>query len=127
MMIDYPPERLDNRVPAYVAGKMYTRSSSTIFDAPNVPPRKDFSYAQKNLPVYGSEDEILSAIAKNQVLLIFGEPRRLATIEVAKHIAHEQSVGNTVGYQVRFDKFWPTSRELNCHMILLLHTVYYEI
>ena len=95
----------------------------------NVPP---ITYPEE-LPVTGRRDDIAEAIEKNQVVIIAGEtgsgkttqipkiclelgrgrrglightqPRRLAARTVAERIAEEldQSIGDTVGYAIRFD------------------------
>lgn len=88
------------------------------------------AHPQPNLPIRQKSDEILSALAANDVLLVIGEtgsgkttqlpqlivnadssasvvvtqPRRVAAITVATRVAAERSVqlGREVGYAVRF-------------------------
>ncbi len=92
-----------------------------------------------NLPITGKKDEIIEAIKKNRVVIISGEtgsgkttqipkfcleaglgirgmigctqPRRIAAINVAKRIAFElnESLGQSVGYKIRFDDKTPGS------------------
>ncbi|WP_146339260.1 ATP-dependent RNA helicase HrpA [Nesterenkonia sp. NBAIMH1] len=93
--------------------------------------RQDLNYPE-HLPVTGERDQILAALEENQVIIVAGEtgsgkttqlpkmllelgthhhglvghtqPRRLAARSVAERLAEEleTSVGDAVGYQVRF-------------------------
>ncbi len=91
---------------------------------------------RKNLPIYGFRKELMQAIKENKILIVIGEtgsgkttqimqylyeegytkggkklgctqPRRVAAISVAKHVAEEMHVklGEEVGYAIRFEDY----------------------
>lgn len=87
--------------------------------------------AQAELPVAKYRDEIIAAVAKEQVVLVAGDtgcgkstqipqylrqagyeaicctqPRRIACISLSKRVAHEMlcEYGSEVGYQIRFER-----------------------
>ncbi|KAK3527693.1 hypothetical protein QTP86_034156 [Hemibagrus guttatus] len=126
---------------------------------PQVPQRRSPSVLEcfrRALPVYERQEEIVTTIKENQVVLIVGEtgsgkttqipqfllddcnqkgnpcrifctqPRRLAAIAVAERVAAErgESVGKTVGYQIRLEgRVSPMTLLTFCTSGVLLRTL----
>ncbi|XP_058239188.1 3'-5' RNA helicase YTHDC2 [Hemibagrus wyckioides] len=126
---------------------------------PQVPPMRSPSVLEsfrRALPVYERQEEIVTTIKENQVVLIVGEtgsgkttqipqfllddcnqkgnpcrifctqPRRLAAIAVSERVAAErgESVGKTVGYQIRLEgRVSPMTLLTFCTSGVLLRTL----
>lgn len=129
-MINNPIKRDDVNEP-YMA----SHTHRTHFHMPTVPPKAIFDINRQKLPSFLHKRTILNSINNNSVVLITGatgcgkttqvpqfiledaaeskkpcriictQPRRLATVSVAKRVANErkEKLPGTVGYQIRLE------------------------